>query len=255
MSKYAILWEDERGRLTNRLVQLNTGSLSSDDMNCAAQLDYEQFIELAQIISSGNLPLLYRCYNKTSFIAFEYTGVKRTDRFIESLFVLQICAQAAIEGGADIGDVYALRHTYVKHLYESETTRDMLLYMKDILEGYCSLVLAAKEGNGDPELVKRVNRLIREHLNEKIDDELIAAELGMNPRYVCRKYRELTGITVSKAIAAYKTECARVMLLERGSSIQSISDELGFASLSYFYSVFKENTGVTPGEYRIRYIK
>lgn len=44
--------------------------------------------------------------------------------------------------------------------------------------------------------------------------------------------------------------CARRLLLSTELSLNEIRDVCGFLSASYFYSVFKKNEGLAPGEYR-----
>ena len=48
-------------------------------------------------------------------------------------------------------------------------------------------------------------------------------------------------------------ERARDLLLSTDQPVESVSDELGFSSASYFRKKFKAHFGMTPGEMRKKY--
>lgn len=60
------------------------------------------------------------------------------------------------------------------------------------------------------------------------------------------------GISVREYTMQKKIEKAKEYLKYSNLTIQDISDELGFNTASHFGRAFKEQTGVSPGEYRER---
>lgn len=68
--------------------------------------------------------------------------------------------------------------------------------------------------------------------------------------YLCRLFKENTGISVVKYINSKKTLEACEMLVSTNKSVEEIALQSGFNSSEYFCRIFKTITGVTPGGYR-----
>ncbi len=66
-------------------------------------------------------------------------------------------------------------------------------------------------------------------------------------------FTQYVGKTPIKYITDLKINYAKNLLLKTNFSLIYISNELGFSSLSYFITLFKKNTGMTPYMYRKKY--
>ena len=102
-------------------------------------------------------------------------------------------------------------------------------------------------------LKQKADRVIERRFREKnlkLSD--IAQELGVSVRYLSEAYKH-AGTTASKALMQYRLQRANVMLREghcQGMSVGEICSRTGFACLSHFSRVFKEEYGLTPTEAR-----
>ena len=54
----------------------------------------------------------------------------------------------------------------------------------------------------------------------------------------------------SELLCAHRVEQAKKLLISTDKSITEVGAECGFSDTSYFISVFKRLTGITPKEYR-----
>lgn len=63
-------------------------------------------------------------------------------------------------------------------------------------------------------------------------------------------FKRYTGQTVVQYLRCVKVKNAKSLLKNTGLSVVEISNLLGYASLSHFNKMFKEQTGVTPASYR-----
>lgn len=79
--------------------------------------------------------------------------------------------------------------------------------------------------------------------------EEVASALSYNKYYLCHRFKEKTGVTLSSYLSEKRYERA-VRLLGEKESIEAISDELGFANPSAFTRFFKQKSGISPREYR-----
>lgn len=80
----------------------------------------------------------------------------------------------------------------------------------------------------------------------------IASHFYISKEYLCRLFRQYSGVTVVTYINVKKIKLAQKMLLKTDKSVTQISEECGFSSSSYFTKKFKQINNMSPTEYRVR---
>ncbi|HJA68207.1 hypothetical protein B5F07_02015 [Lachnoclostridium sp. An169] len=80
-----------------------------------------------------------------------------------------------------------------------------------------------------------------------LDD--LASEAGMNSKYFCRYFREMTHRTPIDYLNYYRVEQACFKLATTNESITDVGLSCGFNDVSYFIKMFKKYKGVTPKKY------
>lgn len=93
-------------------------------------------------------------------------------------------------------------------------------------------------------------RYFKEHLNERLKINDLAAAAGYSPSYYKIKFRSEIGITPAEYMTIEKIEASKHMLAETSMSITDIAYSLGFPSSNYFSTVFKKYNSMSPREYR-----
>ena len=63
-------------------------------------------------------------------------------------------------------------------------------------------------------------------------------------------YKKKTGIALKDAINDYRIQQARYLLTHSDKQVGEVAADVGFGNLSYFSTLFKKSTGMTPVEYR-----
>lgn len=111
----------------------------------------------------------------------------------------------------------------------------VFLYEKSILE--------------EDTVTEKVNRYIREHYREDISRNEIAAELFMAPEYLSKLYKKQTGKGLKDVLNEYRIQEAEI-LLEKGMRVSDVAENVGFDSFTYFSTMFKKYTGISPNKYR-----
>lgn len=102
--------------------------------------------------------------------------------------------------------------------------------------------------------IKRAILYLELHFREKITLTQLAKQAGFNPTYFSGIFHKITGETYIEKLNTLRVRHAKTMLAE-GYSVSEACFASGFGSLSNFLSIFKAKCGVTPNEYRKRYIK
>jgi AraC-like DNA-binding protein len=99
-------------------------------------------------------------------------------------------------------------------------------------------------------LSERVRNLLRLLLRQSLPrKETIAAQVGLNPRTLQRRLDD-EGTGYQKLLDEVRLEMARQYLGGSSMSVEDIGALIGFSETRSFHRVFKQWTGMTPGQYR-----
>ena len=74
--------------------------------------------------------------------------------------------------------------------------------------------------------------------------------LNLNPAYVSKIFKEVTGKTFVEYLTWVRIEKSKKLLCEADLTIKDIAELVGYNNSHCFIKVFKEDAGITPGEYR-----
>lgn len=89
-----------------------------------------------------------------------------------------------------------------------------------------------------------------EHFTQSIDFRALSGMSGYSYDRYRHLFKEKTGYSPTQYVMMKRLAHARTLLRETDRSISSIAMECGFSSDSQFCSLFKRETGHTPGGYR-----
>ncbi len=98
--------------------------------------------------------------------------------------------------------------------------------------------------------LRRALRLTEERLGEQVRFEDLAAEVGLAPRSLARRFEDETGMTWRAILRRMRVMRAIENLAAGDTPVTSIAFAVGYTSLSAFNAAFRELTGRTPTEYR-----
>lgn len=100
-----------------------------------------------------------------------------------------------------------------------------------------------------PEL-RRALAITEKRLADRITFEDVAAEVGLTPRSLARRFADETGMTWRAVLRRMRVLRAIEELAAADTSITTIAFRVGYSSLSAFNAAFRELTGRTPTDYR-----
>lgn len=98
--------------------------------------------------------------------------------------------------------------------------------------------------------LKNVLELIEQSYSSALTLDELAHAAGMNPRYFCRCFHNMTHRTPIDYLNHYRIERATHLLRTTDQSVLAISEAVGFNDLSYFIKTFRRYKGVTPRQMR-----
>lgn len=98
--------------------------------------------------------------------------------------------------------------------------------------------------------IKRTIDYIRTHYQEGISLEGVAAKLDITPEYLSTLFNREMGENFTVFLKKFRISHAKRLLKGTNKKIYEIAQDVGYADPKYFNRVFKEEEGVSPGDYR-----
>jgi len=132
-------------------------------------------------------------------------------------------------------------------------------YKDVMLESYIKILLVlicrwhsdqdfkVHEGN---KIVREIADYINEHYGEDLSLSSISKIFSINEAYLSRKFKEVSGMGISKYITKTRIDMGARLLMETEMTVTSIAEQCGFNDSNYFAAVFKKMKGVTPMIYK-----
>lgn len=135
------------------------------------------------------------------------------------------------------------------------TSNDRNIYLKQaILYELCGIIFEQSEITSvEPTFFALTNSLsmyIQNNYTRDIKLKNIAAEFGYDYSYISSFFNRNFGMDFSSFVNSYRIRFAESLLIKTDLTITEIAMKSGFTTIRNFNLVFKEMTGMTPGEYR-----
>ena len=161
------------------------------------------------------------------------------------------CAQAARNGGLPVGRCFEIVQNY-QRLANDTSNEELVHYlmlpmMLELTKAVCL------EGRAYTHPISHhAMTYVRSHLNEPLDGDSVAEACGVSRKTLCTRFKVETGETFAAYVRRVRIERARRLLDTSEFDISRIAYQTGFSSQSHFQTAFKEATGYTPREWRMR---
>lgn len=106
---------------------------------------------------------------------------------------------------------------------------------------------------GSSDWFEKALNLLELRVDMDITLESLAAKAGVHPVTLSRMFKQQTGLSFVRYLTRKRMEKAKRLLTAGDQSIVKIAENLGYQDHRYFVSLFKNEWGMTPGDYRKRY--
>jgi len=177
-------------------------------------------------------------------------GVILTESYIKSLTfsIVNIAQTILLERNESIKEIFGDDTTIWDKLLHFETIVDIKQWILNILDAFRQHL--SEDGN------KRYRKIV-EDIKSIIDVNYAVIDTiddAIKPLYIsrsgaCSIFKSLMGMTIYEYILYRKMEAAKELLADPYIKIYEVAEKVGYKSKSYFSSVFKEYTGITPKQY------
>jgi len=140
---------------------------------------------------------------------------------------------------------------------------DKVGYYETHMKYLCiQILLACIKSNGKETLVynksntkvqvnvqKAIKFIRRNYDNPKLNNEMIAHNLEITPKYLSYIFNKVLGINIHKYITQIRIEAAQQFMILERFNITEIAYAVGYTSIHSFSKTFKNTTGISPSEF------
>jgi AraC-like DNA-binding protein len=96
----------------------------------------------------------------------------------------------------------------------------------------------------------KIKEYLNLHYQEDITLDRLAKVTGYTKNYLCRIFRENTGITINEYLSNVRINRAADILASTDMEVSEVSKATGFTNIFHFIKKFKKIIGIPPGGYR-----
>lgn len=124
-----------------------------------------------------------------------------------------------------------------------------------LLEGYDNLAKKMVQRdqvglNVNNRQATAIMNYIEKNYMKELSLEVLSEELGLTPNYLCKIFKNSTGMKLTQYINQIRIDGAKKLLKNTNMKAHEIAETVGFSSASYFSTIFKQVTGQTVSEYK-----
>ena len=162
-------------------------------------------------------------------------------------------ARAAIQAGVSANHAFSLSDALTQQIEEMTSRNAVLAFEESMLLQYVELVKQRlAQAYSTP--IMRVIHYIENRLDKKISLREAAAYAGVHEAYLSARFKKETGFSFSYFITMRKIQESSYFVRHTDYAISQIAYLYGFSSQSYYITSFKKVMGMTPIEYRRRFL-
>lgn len=180
---------------------------------------------------------------------FAQDGVYPDMLKVRILELLTVISRAAIEGGANPKIILELKVKYGDEIANIEHKTEFENWINKAFSEVIGYVKASQM----IEAVK-ATRLAQNYIDENYQNSLTLEEVAgyvyLSPYYFSHMFKKEVGMTFVEYLTEKRIKKSQQLLMTTNMSISNIAKSVGYTDANYFSKVFKNITGITPGECR-----
>ncbi|MDW2799074.1 AraC family transcriptional regulator [Clostridium boliviensis] len=219
----------------------------NDDTKIKDNAVLEQTIMNA--IKTGDTQLLNELRKHTFFSNpdhYEVGSDLRKEKNL-ALMINSLASRAAAQGGMAVVYARSICARYAAKIEETKTEAELFILRQEISLSYAKKVKELRAQGYSP-LIRRCISYMEIHLSEEIRLGQLAELYNISYEHLSRMIKKECQCSFSQLLNRIRIERAQSYLL-MNLPIVDIAEKTGYKSTSHFCNVFKNQTGMTTGEW------
>ena len=251
MTAFTQHWHD---RLELHLIKSGSLLLCCNDQSISVNAGELSIVSPAMLHSGKSGNEGYECYVIMFEVADLYNGTVSAKQYIEPIINGNIRFKYKTDNTQIVSLAEQIVEMQLNHKnYHPLETVGRLYRLLGLLCEHCTDTV-----NSTPQKNEKFDNVIN-YINSNFIKDISAASIsrqfGYDESYFCRKFKKITGITITNYIRTQRLEHARILLEKTRESIRHIAISCGFTDTAYFSNCFRKMYGISPTKYRMTIIK
>lgn len=161
-----------------------------------------------------------------------------------------LISRACISNGMEPELAYEMSDVFIRRADKARTVEEVNSIREEMILDYAQEMNKRNKANVKSAQIILCLDYINDHLHDNITVTELAEHVDLTVKYLSKLFKKEMECSINEYIRRMKIEEAKSLLKYSYKSSTEIANDLGFVSQSYFISVFKKETGMTPREYR-----
>ncbi len=204
---------------------------------------------LMEAVSKGKLHLLTAAATVYNQGAQPRLTDSLRDRKNYLVILKTLLRKAAEYGGVHPLHIHRLSSRYAGEIENLRTIKQSLRLQEEMIRSYCLLVKNHSLSRYSY-YVGQVITLVQYDLTADLSLKAIAARLNVNASYLSDLFHREYGCTLTEFINKERIGHGLRLLQTTDAPVSQIAAECGIQNPNYFFRLFKQQTGMTPNQYR-----
>ncbi len=138
----------------------------------------------------------------------------------------------------------------IHRLTACKSFESLKVEMEDILYHVCNYIKKGQKSHNE-KLKDEIMVFVEEHYADPgLCADMIADQFERNSAYLARFFKEQAGLGLAAHIKHLRVQKSLALLEDDKKTVATMAGELGFSNTNAYIRAFKENMGITPGQYR-----
>ncbi|UKS29997.1 AraC family transcriptional regulator [Paenibacillus sp. HWE-109] len=156
--------------------------------------------------------------------------------------------------GEPIESLYDGEKSLIDQLYRLKTIMEIGQWFRLTLIYPMMELLEKKRKHQYAKISDQMLAMIHQEAETDLSLDLCASRLGYHPDYIRGVFRKEVGVNFSDYVSSFRLQLAKTMLVDTELKIAEIAERLHYNNSQNFIRYFRKQEGITPGQYREKYL-
>ncbi len=163
--------------------------------------------------------------------------------------LLSVISRAAVEGGVSIDELLPKNLECIQKIMRIGTQDELGAWISAAMEEFTELVCNSRDARKASQITPAI-QYVDTNYGRALSLTEIARAAHLSPSRLAHVFKEHTGLTVVDYITQVRIGHAKELLLSTAKSCIDVCFAVGYSNQSYFTRTFREQTGMTPRQFR-----
>lgn len=220
---------------------------------------FEREMGLYNLIGAGKIDQIEEYQKDKPSSNAKERGVLSEDPIRNTMYhfvaMITMISRVCINYGLEQDIAYKMSDIFINKADRMKNIDDIMRVQDEMIHQYAKTMAEINKVRVHSKQIVLCLDYISANLHDNVSVTELADYVKLNETYLSKLFKKEMGLSISEYIRNKKVEEAKSLLRYSDKTSIEIATDLGFSSHSYFISVFKKVTNMTPKEYRNKHFR